>query len=60
MAGAHRLGIRRLHPEQEQAIQAILDERDVLMVLPTGFGKSACYQIPSMVLDRSLWSSSPR
>ena len=37
---ARRLGIRRLHPEQSAGIDASLAGRDVLMVMPTGFGKS--------------------
>jgi ATP-dependent DNA helicase RecQ len=49
-AAARRLGISRLHAEQQQAVEAVLAGRDVLMVLPTGFGKSACYQIPSQLL----------
>jgi ATP-dependent DNA helicase RecQ len=56
---ARRLGIDRLHPEQQQVIDAALDGRDVLMVLPTGFGKSACYQIPSMLLARPVVVASP-
>ena len=56
---ARRLGIERLHPEQEQVIRAGLDSRDVLMILPTGFGKSACYQIPSMVLPKPVVLISP-
>ena len=54
-----RLGIERLHPEQEQVISEVLAGRDVLMILPTGFGKSACYQIPSMVLDDPVVMISP-
>ena len=38
---AARLGIVRLHREQRRVIDAVLSGRDVLMVLPTGFGKSA-------------------
>jgi len=56
---ALRLGIRQLHAEQERAIADILAGRDVLMVLPTGFGKSACYQIPSMVLPQPVVVISP-
>ncbi len=58
-ASARRLGIARLHPEQERAVQDALAGRDVLMVLPTGFGKSACYQIPSMMLPRPVVLISP-
>jgi ATP-dependent DNA helicase RecQ len=58
-AAAQRLGIERLHPEQEQVISDVLAGRDVLMVLPTGFGKSACYQIPAMVLDKPVVMISP-
>src|SRR5436190_8101009 len=50
IAAARRLGFTRLRPEQERIISNALAGRDVLGVLPTGFGKSACYQIPSMIL----------
>ncbi len=56
---AHRLGIASLHREQEEVIDALLRGEDVLMVLPTGFGKSACYQIPSMILERPVLVISP-
>jgi len=56
---AARLGIEQLHPEQEEAIANVLDGRDVLMILPTGFGKSACYQIPSMVMKKPVVMISP-
>ena len=56
---ALRLGIERLHPEQQEAIDAIQEGQDVLMVLPTGFGKSACYQIPSMILPKPVVVASP-
>jgi ATP-dependent DNA helicase RecQ len=58
-AAARRLGIVRLHPEQERVIAAVDEGRDVLVVLPTGFGKSACYQIPSMVLEKPVVLISP-
>ncbi len=56
---AQRLGIQRLYPEQERAIAAAMEGRDVLVVLPTGFGKSACYQIPSMILPQPVVLVSP-
>jgi ATP-dependent DNA helicase RecQ len=40
-------GFRELRPLQEQAIRADLDHRDSLVVMPTGGGKSLCYQSPA-------------
>jgi ATP-dependent DNA helicase RecQ len=56
---AQRLGIAQLHPEQERVIDMLLRGDDVLMVLPTGFGKSACYQIPSLILSKPVLVLSP-
>lgn len=56
---AERLGIQSLYPEQVEVLDAILRGEDVLMVLPTGFGKSACYQIPSMILPKPVLVISP-
>ncbi len=56
---AQRLGISQLHPEQIDVIDALLRGEDVLMVLPTGFGKSACYQIPSLILPKPVLVISP-
>ena len=56
---ARRLGIQELYPEQERAIAASAAGHDVLVVLPTGFGKSVCYQVPSMVLPRPVVLASP-
>ncbi len=44
-------GWSELHPEQRTAMEAIVDGHDVLAVLPTGYGKSAIYQVPALVLD---------
>ncbi|MHC4305019.1 MAG: RecQ family ATP-dependent DNA helicase [Planctomycetota bacterium] len=54
-----RLGITRLHPEQERAIEAVLSGRDTLAVLPTGFGKSLIYQVPALLSDRPTLVISP-
>jgi ATP-dependent DNA helicase RecQ len=56
---ARRLGIEQLRPEQQQVVEAVLAQRDVLLVLPTGFGKSACYQVPSMLLPKPVVVVSP-
>jgi ATP-dependent DNA helicase RecQ len=42
-------GYRTLRPLQAQAMQAVLDSRDSLVVLPTGGGKSLCYQAPAVL-----------
>jgi ATP-dependent DNA helicase RecQ len=52
-------GIKRLRPEQESAMVAILKGRDALVALPTGFGKSLIYQVPAMMFDRPTIVISP-
>jgi ATP-dependent DNA helicase RecQ len=42
-----RFGIAALRPAQRSAIDAVIAGRDVLVVLPTGGGKSLCYQLPA-------------
>ncbi|MCC3375477.1 DNA helicase RecQ [Cohnella sp. REN36] len=44
---------------QEDLIGAILDGRDVLGVMPTGAGKSICYQVPAMLLPGATLVVSP-
>ncbi|MFP6623116.1 MAG: RecQ family ATP-dependent DNA helicase [Myxococcota bacterium] len=53
------LGIDRLYPEQEAAIAHAMSGGDSLVILPTGFGKSACFQIPSMLLEQPVVVISP-
>lgn len=36
---------------QDQAVFSIMNKRDTLAVMPTGAGKSVCYQIPSLMMD---------
>jgi ATP-dependent DNA helicase RecQ len=43
-------GFQDFRPGQERAVQSVLAGRDTLVVLPTGGGKSVCYQVPAMVL----------
>ena len=44
-------GHNAFRPAQEALIDALMSGRDVLGVMPTGAGKSVCYQIPAMLLD---------
>ncbi len=36
---------------QKEAVDAILNKKDLITILPTGGGKSLCYQLPSLVMD---------
>jgi ATP-dependent DNA helicase RecQ len=46
-------GFEDLRPLQWEAIQAGLERRDSLVVMPTGGGKSLCYQVPPAVAGRT-------
>ncbi|WP_020654968.1 RecQ family ATP-dependent DNA helicase [Massilia niastensis] len=44
-------GIEQLREGQQNVIDSVLDGRDTLAIMPTGGGKSLCYQIPARMLE---------
>ena len=52
-------GFTHFRPGQQEAVEAALAGRDVLMVMPTGAGKSLCYQLPALLRDELTIVVSP-
>lgn len=63
-AGLHleakqRFGIRHFRPGQREILEAVFSGRDVLGLMPTGAGKSLCYQLPALFLPKPVVVVSP-
>jgi ATP-dependent DNA helicase RecQ len=52
-------GIARMRPGQEEVMRSVLEGRDTLAVMPTGAGKSLCYQLPGLHLPGTTVVVSP-
>lgn len=52
-------GISAFRLCQEGVCNAVLDQRDVMVVMPTGGGKSLCYQLPALLCDGMVLVVSP-
>lgn len=52
-------GFRRFRPGQEQVVQAAMEGRDTIVLMPTGSGKSLCFQLPALALKGTTVVVSP-
>src|SRR4051794_36479255 len=52
-------GFRRFRPGQERAVQAAMEGRDTIVIMPTGSGKSVCFQLPALALEGTTVVVSP-
>lgn len=56
---AEKFGYESFRTGQAQVIQHVMEGEDSLCVMPTGGGKSLCYQVPAMLLDGTVLVISP-
>jgi len=54
-----RLGVSAFRPGQEELIDAVMRGQDALGILPTGGGKSLCYQLPALFFPHAVVVVSP-
>ncbi|MCP4808152.1 MAG: ATP-dependent DNA helicase RecQ [Proteobacteria bacterium] len=54
-----RFGLERFRPGQEEVVQHLFDGDDALIVMPTGAGKSLCFQAPAVALGGTTLVVSP-
>jgi len=52
-------GFNNFKGEQEEVIKSVLDQQDTFVIMPTGGGKSMCYQLPALILEGTAIVVSP-
>ena len=52
-------GFNKFKGNQEAIIQSVLDGKDTFVIMPTGGGKSLCYQLPALLLEGTAIIISP-
>jgi len=52
-------GYDTFRPQQEEIISAVLEKKDGLVIMPTGGGKSVCFQVPSLIFPKTTLVVSP-
>lgn len=55
----HYFGFDKFKGDQEKVIQNVLDGNDTFVLMPTGGGKSLCYQLPALMMDGTALIISP-
>lgn len=54
-----KFSLQKFRPGQKEIIESIINKKDVMAVLPTGGGKSLCFQFPALYLDQLVIVISP-
>lgn len=55
----HFFGFDEFKGEQEQVVEAVLEGNDAFVIMPTGGGKSMCYQLPALMMEGTAIVVSP-
>jgi ATP-dependent DNA helicase RecQ len=55
----HFFGFKEFKLTQEKIIQSVLDKEDTFVIMPTGGGKSLCYQLPALIMEGTALIISP-
>lgn len=58
-AALAQFGLKKFRPHQLDAIMSFLNKKDCFILMPTGGGKSLCYQLTSVVIDGVMVVVSP-